>query len=422
MGCHFFRNQGPKPEPATAEQRACEKRAYIESELKKLKEKLSFLKEKLKNLKFEPALLQDSQGKLQRLRNRFLELKEKKKLLEGKLIELNRRFNVLAQERLKERRDNLALKLKELNQATKALADRLSGSVPKVWQNLEELELKFNQLKRLKERQLRIETEVKKLPEYLESVRRRNEKLNRLKKDIAQLKETLSGLDFEVENFKKLENSLTFQRKKVERLKSEVSKLEGIVDTLEKRRINIQTKLKEKEKALSLVPVVDDVIGVVDAVTDTLHPERGFLREVRDNLLPVISGYCEEFFEEFGFALGGLELSEDLTVSFSSRSSASHILELSGGQQVAFALSLRFAMARYFSHTFDLLILDEPTVHLDSLRKQALVDLLLALKVKIPQMIVVTHDPELEAVGDKVIRVKNTGAFSEVFEDASFAV
>jgi exonuclease SbcC len=71
-------------------------------------------------------------------------------------------------------------------------------------------------------------------------------------------------------------------------------------------------------------------------------------------------------------------------------------------------------MARYFAQNFELLILDEPTIHLDQQRRQALTDLLLKLKVKIPQMIIVTHDPELEIVGDRVVRVKNVNGVSKV--------
>ncbi|WP_456484768.1 AAA family ATPase, partial [Desulfurobacterium sp.] len=88
--------------------------------------------------------------------------------------------------------------------------------------------------------------------------------------------------------------------------------------------------------------------------------------------------------------------------------------QLSGGQKVAFALALRFALARKFMSKFELLILDEPTIHLDDERKRELADILLDLKGKIPQMVVVTHDPELEIAGDKIIRVEKTANGSTI--------
>jgi exonuclease SbcC len=71
-------------------------------------------------------------------------------------------------------------------------------------------------------------------------------------------------------------------------------------------------------------------------------------------------------------------------------------------------------MARNFSQQMELLILDEPTIHLDAQRRMSLTELLRLLKTKLPQMLIVTHDPELEVVGDRVIRLKNEGGVSIV--------
>ncbi len=132
-------------------------------------------------------------------------------------------------------------------------------------------------------------------------------------------------------------------------------------------------------------------------------------------LLPRIAFYCKEFFSAFDFEFGDLFISEDLSIEFGMPGQGTMLLEdLSGGQQVAFALALRFAMARNFSQSMELLVLDEPTVHLDAQRRTGLTELLLKLKTKIPQMLIVTHDPELEVAGDRVIRVKNHGGYSVV--------
>ena len=50
-------------------------------------------------------------------------------------------------------------------------------------------------------------------------------------------------------------------------------------------------------------------------------------------------------------------------------------------------------------------MLDEPTIHLDAYRRQELIELLKRMSI-IPQMIIVTHDPDLEEAADHILRVK----------------
>jgi len=88
--------------------------------------------------------------------------------------------------------------------------------------------------------------------------------------------------------------------------------------------------------------------------------------------------------------------------------------ELSGGQQVAFALALRFALSENFNQKMELLILDEPTVHLDQTRRTALTELIKSLKGKLSQVIVITHDPEIESAADSLVKVEMVNGYSQV--------
>jgi len=55
------------------------------------------------------------------------------------------------------------------------------------------------------------------------------------------------------------------------------------------------------------------------------------------------------------------------------------------------------------------LILDEPTVHLDDQRRSELINLLLELKRKnfVRQLIIVTHDTEVEDAADNIYYVES---------------
>ena len=59
------------------------------------------------------------------------------------------------------------------------------------------------------------------------------------------------------------------------------------------------------------------------------------------------------------------------------------------------------------------ILLDEPTIHLDSTRKQELVNLFTELSI-LPQMIIVTHENQLEVAADNLIKVEKDNGISRV--------
>ncbi|MEE9474201.1 MAG: hypothetical protein V3V36_00865, partial [Candidatus Hydrothermarchaeaceae archaeon] len=61
----------------------------------------------------------------------------------------------------------------------------------------------------------------------------------------------------------------------------------------------------------------------------------------------------------------------------------------------------------------ELIILDEPTIHLDSQRRRDLVEIIKKLS-SIPQTIVVTHDKEFEQAADRLILVEKVRGISKV--------
>jgi len=62
------------------------------------------------------------------------------------------------------------------------------------------------------------------------------------------------------------------------------------------------------------------------------------------------------------------------------------------------------------------MILDEPTIHLDSQRRSELLNVIKESTNAVPQIIVVTHDEEVLRIADYVIRVEKLGDVSKVRE------
>ena len=87
---------------------------------------------------------------------------------------------------------------------------------------------------------------------------------------------------------------------------------------------------------------------------------------------------------------------------------------VSGGEKIAIALALRLGITQSMSHgNIETILLDEPTIHLDSYRRHELIDIIREMSV-LPQMLIVTHDSELETAADNIISVTKENGISEV--------
>ncbi|MEM3742219.1 MAG: hypothetical protein QXU28_03980, partial [Nitrososphaerota archaeon] len=65
----------------------------------------------------------------------------------------------------------------------------------------------------------------------------------------------------------------------------------------------------------------------------------------------------------------------------------------------------------------ELIIMDEPTIHLDSERRKELVNMLKNFKEgtrMIAQLIIVSHDRELEEAADQIYEVIRSGGVSKI--------
>jgi putative ABC transport system ATP-binding protein len=88
------------------------------------------------------------------------------------------------------------------------------------------------------------------------------------------------------------------------------------------------------------------------------------------------------------------------------------VSELSAGEQQ------RVAIARALINDPDILLADEPTGNLDSRNAEAVLDLLLKLKVDLGLTIVmVTHNPEVALRADRIIQMKDGSVERELMPD-----
>ena len=95
------------------------------------------------------------------------------------------------------------------------------------------------------------------------------------------------------------------------------------------------------------------------------------------------------------------EKARDISIACYSKNEVLDLESLSGGEKVSVALALRLGMANLLgASNLNLMILDEPTTHLDAERKKSLVGVLSQLSnisnSESPmQFIIITHDAEI---------------------------
>jgi len=137
---------------------------------------------------------------------------------------------------------------------------------------------------------------------------------------------------------------------------------------------------------------------------DLFNRDGALATSLRSWALKQISSKASEYIRNFGVGLSMITLQEgrrEVDIECYGASGTVDVASMSGGEKVAVALALRFAMASLMSKgRVDFIILDEPTAHLDVDRRKSLVKLISDFNsspesVSLSQIIVITHDSEI---------------------------
>ena len=147
-----------------------------------------------------------------------------------------------------------------------------------------------------------------------------------------------------------------------------------------------------------------------------IYGKDGIQSDLRRAVRPKIEKRTQKIFDEFGFDYSEVTLDDDYEITITRQSETLTTKQLSGGEKIVIALALRLAIARILSNRNKLLILDEPTIHLDSERKENLLYIIQKTSI-VSQMLVITHDEEMESLSDNIIKISKKDAISYIGDD-----
>ena len=208
------------------------------------------------------------------------------------------------------------------------------------------------------------------------------------------LKLELETKGFDEEEFKNLKTIIIEKRKKLIQIHEQIG---GVSEKI----VEAEIQLSVIKKLILELKKVKGYVSKLNKIEENIFNKNGTVAtSLRSWALNSISLKASEYLSFLNTKIQRISLSEkDITCY--SKTEMLDLKSLSGGESVSVALALRLGMANLLgSSNLNLMILDEPTTHLDTERKKLLVGILAQLSkisnVKSPmQFLIITHDEEI---------------------------
>ena len=276
-----------------------------------------------------------------------------------------------------------------------------------------DLDSEISDLESMKEHLNQLEGRLASKDKSLERLENNKQKLSKLESEFTELREKLEKLDYNKEahlllkgewNSKNiLVNSLSEKRHS---LSGQLAQIETNLTELESKKATFKDTVDEQKKLKDLIKLLKFIREV--------YSKDGVQKELRNLSRPLIEAKTRELFEKFNFDYSDIQLDSEYNITVYGPGGDSTLDMISGGEKIAVALALRLAITQVISgNSMELIMLDEPTTHLDEYRRQELIELLKKMSI-LPQMIIVTHDNALEEAADGIIRLNKEDGNSMV--------
>ncbi len=373
------------------------------------------LVEKVEEFEGELRALEADLRKRDEMAARRAELQARLSELQNRLVELGAAESLV--KRLSPREEDLLARIETLKHEINEIRGRRDELLAKLGAAVRDIDSALRQAKEARRKLKELEELIErrgKLSALLSEEKRREDEIERR---LSEISVSIEALGFDEDRYSEILEELT-------RLREEVQELVAKRENLKGRREELMRQLEEVKRLKSALGEAkkerDKLASFARALEEVRRSfgREGIQRALREAARPVLEHYANEILSKFGVDFDRLELSEDYEVSLIRGGDRFSFRQLSGGEQVALALSLRLGLAKAMAGTsLESILLDEPTVHLDSERRRELVSAIGELDL--PQVIVVTHSGEFEEVASSLYTIEKRGGTSVVMPSVS---
>lgn len=290
----------------------------------------------------------------------------------------------------------------------KAENEKLLFELETVPKNIED---EIKRLEKLKEQYDQLRGQISSKEEIVSKIEDVMGKITSLQKELIKLRSDLNELDYDQNKHQTLIETINNENTKLTNLTADQSKNIGKREELAENIENLKKRLELFKKDQRELIKINDFIVLLNDIRK-LFGKDGLQKDLRNISRPMIEQNTRAFFEKFNFEYSDIKIDENYDITVYGPSGESQLEMVSGGERIAVALALRLGITQVLSKgALELIMLDEPTIHLDSYRRKELVDLLKQMSI-IPQMIIVTHDTDLEEAADNILKIEKSGGVS----------
>ncbi|HNR44402.1 MAG TPA: SMC family ATPase [Methanofastidiosum sp.] len=317
----------------------------------------------------------------------------------------------------------LSKELNSLNSQLSPLEELINNKSQEQKQILAEIEIlapiesEINELEKRKDSNLELIGKYREALNIKKDIEILNDKKNNLLRAIINLKEKLKqflGIDAEKQAiFQKLKE---ITEEKIKKEREEAEKLKEI-ELLGNDLLRVSKEIDEKKKYLRIREKLQRIANWLDdyfiSLMETMEKE--FMESLRMQFESYFSKWLENLLEGDEIEVS---IDEDFTPVLRQEGFDADYESLSGGERTSVALAYRLALNRIINNlvdeikTQDIIILDEPTDGFSRKQMDRVRDVLDMLGMN--QVIIVSHEPEIESYVDHVLRVTKRDGVSRV--------
>jgi DNA repair protein SbcC/Rad50 len=236
------------------------------------------------------------------------------------------------------------------------------------------------------------------------------------------------------ENILKLEDETKgFDEQEFNSLKISINEKQMSLSQIDQKIGGISEKISKGEEQINIIEkavvelkiVKEYVTNLNEIQTNIFSRDGPVATSLRSWALNTISTKASEYLTLLNTKIQRIMLSEktrDISIACYSKTEVLELESLSGGEKVSVALALRLGMASLLgASNLNLMILDEPTTHLDAERKKSLVGVLSQLSdisnsETRMQFLIITHDAEIfeDSTVEQIYRFESSEQGSKV--------
>ena len=236
----------------------------------------------------------------------------------------------------------------------------------------------------------------------------------------------ISNLESETKGFN--EQEFLNLKKSVNEKRMKLSQIDQQIGAISEKISKGNEQMKNIEKAISELRIVKEYVANLDEIQNNIFSRDGpVATSLRSWALNAISAKASEYLALLNTKIQRIQLTEkarDISIICNSKREELDLESLSGGEKVSVALALRLGMASLLgASNLNLMILDEPTTHLDAERKKSLVGVLSQLSnisnSETPmQFIIITHDVEIfeDSTVEQIYKFESSEQGSKVIQ------